>query len=98
MKTALVFGGVVAVVALVVTLALPMLGPVLDRYAESWVIGAVFNAVQFESPNRETISSVVHTWSLRPASQASRPLRPPTCQHGISFVVASMPVQVHTSP
>ena len=58
MKTALVFGGVVAAVALVVTLALPMLGPVLDRYAESWVIGAVFNAVQFESPNRETISSV----------------------------------------
>ena len=44
MKTALVFGGVVAAVALVVTLALPMLGPVLDRYAESWVIGAVFNS------------------------------------------------------
>ena len=44
MKTALVFGGVVAAVALVVTLALSMLGPVLDRYAESWVIGAVFNS------------------------------------------------------
>ena len=44
MKTALVFGGVVAAVALVVTLALPMLGPVLDRYAESWVIGTVFNS------------------------------------------------------
>ena len=44
MKTALVFGGVVAAVALIVTLALPMLGPVLDRYAESWVIGAVFNS------------------------------------------------------
>ena len=46
MKTALVFGGVVAAVALVVTLALPMLGPVLDRYAELWVIGAVFNSWQ----------------------------------------------------
>ncbi len=44
MKTALVFGGVVAAVTLVVTLALPMLGPVLDRYAESWVIGAAFNS------------------------------------------------------
>ena len=45
MKMALVFGGVVAAVALVVTLALPiMLGPVLDRYPESWVIGAVFNS------------------------------------------------------
>ena len=44
MKTALLFGSVVAAVALVVTLALPMLGPVLDKYAESWVIGAVFNS------------------------------------------------------
>ncbi len=44
MKTALVFGGVAAAVALVVTLALPMLGPVLDRYADSWVIVAVFNS------------------------------------------------------
>ena len=41
MKTALVVGLVVVVFALVVTLALPVFGPVLDQFAESWVVGGL---------------------------------------------------------
>ncbi len=44
MKTALVVGLVAVVFALVVTLALPVFGPVLDQFAESWVGGALFSS------------------------------------------------------
>ena len=46
MKTALVVGLVVIVFALVVTLALSLgvFGPVLDQFAESWVVGALFSS------------------------------------------------------
>ena len=44
MKTALVVMVVVLAVALVVTLAPPVYGPVLNRYAGSWVIGAFFSS------------------------------------------------------
>ena len=44
MKTALLVGLVVVVFALVVTLALPAFGPMLDQFAESWVVGALFSS------------------------------------------------------
>ena len=44
MKTALLVLVVVVVFGLVVTWALPMFGPVLDRFAESWVVVALFSA------------------------------------------------------
>ena len=44
MKTALVVMVVVLAVALVVTLAPPVYGPVLNRYSGSWVIGALFSS------------------------------------------------------
>ena len=44
MKTALVILLVVIVYALVVTLTLPVFGPELDRFAESWVVGALFSS------------------------------------------------------
>ena len=45
MKTALVVGLVVVVYALVVTLTLPVVGPVLlVPFAESWAVGALFSS------------------------------------------------------
>ena len=43
-KTALVVLVVVVGFALVVTLALPVFGPVLNRFAETWVVGALFSS------------------------------------------------------
>ncbi len=44
MKTALVVLVVVVVAALVVALALPVFGPVLNRFADTWVVGALFSS------------------------------------------------------
>ena len=44
MKTALVVLLVVVIYALVVTLAIPVFGPRLDRFAESWILGALFSS------------------------------------------------------
>lgn len=46
MKTALVVSLVVVAYALVVTLTFPVFGPRLglDRFAESWVLGALFSS------------------------------------------------------
>lgn len=44
MKTALAVVMVAVGFALVVTLVLPAFGPVLDRFAESWVVGALFSS------------------------------------------------------
>ena len=44
MKTALVVLLVVVAYALVVTLAIPVFGPGLDQFAESWVVGALFSS------------------------------------------------------
>ena len=45
MKTALAVVMVVVGFALVVTLVLPAFGSVLDQFAESWVVGALFSSV-----------------------------------------------------
>ena len=44
MKTALAVVMVGVGFALVVTQVLPAFGPVLDRFAESWVVGALFSS------------------------------------------------------
>ena len=44
MKTARMVLLVVVVYALVVTLAIPVFGPGLDQFAESWVVGALFSS------------------------------------------------------
>ena len=44
MKTALVVLVGVVVVALAVALALPVFGPVLNRFADTWVVGALFSS------------------------------------------------------
>ena len=43
-KTALVVMLLVIVFTVVVILSLPVFGPVLDRFAESWFVGALFSS------------------------------------------------------
>ena len=45
MKTALVVFVTVVVVALVATLAVPVYAPVLNRFGDTWVVGAIFNSL-----------------------------------------------------